>query len=78
MAGANLDVGLCVGGRCGAHPLLDLAGHGQEGLLNVAGILGRCLEERNSQAVSEFLRQYISLPCSGEQRWGLGWSERSM
>lgn len=45
---------LVVGGG-GAHALLDLAGHGQEGLLDVARVLGRSLKERNTQAVSEFL-----------------------
>ena len=64
MARANLDVGLRVGGRRGSHPLLDLAGHCQEGLLDVAGVLGGCLEEWNSQAVSEFLRQEVSLLMS--------------
>lgn len=37
---ADLDGRLGVVCRRGAHALLDLAGHGQEGLLDVAGVLG--------------------------------------
>lgn len=44
-----------VGAHAAAHTLLDLAGHGQEGLLDVAGVLGRRLEEGDPQAVGEFL-----------------------
>lgn len=41
---------------CGvAHPLLDLTRHGQEGLLDVARVLGRRLEERDSETVGELL-----------------------
>lgn len=40
---------------CGTHSLLDLAGHGQEGLFDVAGVLGRGLEEWDTQAVGELL-----------------------
>lgn len=39
LALADLHAGLGVVGRRGAHALLDLAGHGEEGLLNVAGVL---------------------------------------
>lgn len=43
--------------RCGStHALLDLAGHGQESLLDVGGVLGGGLEEGDAEAVSEFLR----------------------
>ena len=62
LAGADLHAALLVVGGRGAHALLDLAGHGQEGLLDVASVLGRGLEERNAQAVGEFLyasNQYI-------------------
>jgi hypothetical protein len=45
---------LSVGG-CGSHALLDLAGHGQESLLYIGGTLCRGLEERNAEAVCEFL-----------------------
>lgn len=45
---------LVVDGRV-AHALLDLTSHGQEGLLDVAGVLGRGLEERDAQAVRELL-----------------------
>ena len=56
MAGGDVDVGLrVVGGNAAAHALLDLAGHGQEGLLDVAGVLGRRLEEGDAEAVGEFL-----------------------
>lgn len=41
--------------RCSAHPLLDLPGHGQECLLDVRSALRRCLKERDSKTVSEFL-----------------------
>lgn len=40
LALANLYAGLSVVGGCGSHALLDLAGHGEESLLDVAGILG--------------------------------------
>lgn len=49
-----------VGSR-GAHALLDLASHGQESLLNVAGVLGGGLEEGDAQAVSEFLEEGCQL-----------------
>jgi len=49
-------------GSCSSHPLLDLSGHGQESLLDVAGVLGGGLEEGDSEAVSEFLKadRYVS------------------
>jgi hypothetical protein len=37
------------------HAVLDLLGHGHEGLLNIGGTLGRGLQEGNGQLVSEFL-----------------------
>jgi hypothetical protein len=52
---ADLHAGLRVVRRRGAHTLLDLASHGQESLLDVAGVLGRGLEEGDAQAVGEFL-----------------------
>lgn len=56
MAGGNIDVRFRVVGRdAAAHALLDLAGHRQEGLLDVASVLGRCLEEGDAEAVGEFL-----------------------
>jgi hypothetical protein len=55
----DLDGRLVVDGGV-SHALLDLAGHGQEGLLNVGCILGRCLEEGNAEAVSEFLVESVS------------------
>ena len=51
---SDLHSGLVVDGGV-AHALLDLACHGQEGLLDVAGVLGRCLEEWDAQAVCELL-----------------------
>lgn len=56
VTGPDLDVGFRVVGCCGSHPLLDLAGHGQEGLLDVAGVLGGGFQEWDSQAVGEFLK----------------------
>ncbi len=56
LALADLDSRFRVVGGCGAHALLDLAGHGQESLLDVAGVLGRSLEEGDSQAVGKFLQ----------------------
>lgn len=55
LALADLYAGLGVVGCGGTHALLDLAGHGQESLLDVAGVLCRGLEEGNTQAVGEFL-----------------------
>ena len=52
---ANLDVWLSVVGSGGSHALLDLPGHGKEGLLDVAGVLGRSLEEWDAQAVGKLL-----------------------
>ena len=56
-AGAGHDVHAGLGVACGraAHALLDLARHRQEGLLDVARVLGRGLEEGDAQAVGEFL-----------------------
>jgi hypothetical protein len=48
------DSWLGVGG-CGAHTLLDLAGHGEESLLNVGRALRGGLEEGNAEAVCELL-----------------------
>ena len=56
LALADLYAGLGVVGGCGAHALLDLAGHGEESLLDVAGVLGRGLEEGDSEGVGKFLR----------------------
>lgn len=39
----------------GTHALFDLSCHGEEGLLDVGSVLGGCLEEGDSNAVSEFL-----------------------
>jgi hypothetical protein len=38
-----------------AHALLDLAGHGEESLLDVAGVLGGSLEEGDAKAVRKLL-----------------------
>lgn len=57
---SNLYRGLVVGRRR-THALLDLASHGQESLLDVAGVLGRGLEEWDAQAVGEFLQRDVSI-----------------
>ena len=54
LSATNLYRRLVVCG-CRAHPLFDLAGHGQEGLLNIAGVLGRGFKEWDAKAVSKFL-----------------------
>jgi hypothetical protein len=54
----NRNGRLGVGGG-GAHALLDLAGHGQEGLLDVGSALCGGLEEWNAEAVCEFLYQRL-------------------
>lgn len=62
MAGGDVNVGFrVVSGDAATHALLDLAGHGQEGLLDVAGVLGRRLEEGDAEAVGEFLRRSVSI-----------------
>lgn len=55
LAGADLDTGFRVARRRGAHTLLDLARHGEEGLLDVAGVLRGGLEEGDAEAVGELL-----------------------
>jgi hypothetical protein len=65
----DLDGRLVVDGGV-AHAFLDLAGHGQEGLLDVGCVLGRCLEEGNAEAVGEFLMGSIST------RWMVGRTSR--
>lgn len=55
LAGADLDAGFRVARRRGAHALLDLARHGEEGLLDVAGVLRGGLEEGDAEAVGELL-----------------------
>lgn len=59
MAGTDLHARLGVVGGSSAHPLLDLAGHCQEGLFDVAGVLGGGLEEGNAQAVGELLGDLV-------------------
>ena len=56
LALANLHGGLVVDGGC-SHALLDLSCHCQECLLDVRRVLGGGLEERNAQAVCEFLQE---------------------
>lgn len=55
VAWADLDVWLSVVRGGGSHALLDLPGHGQESLLDVAGVLGRGLEEWDAETVSKLL-----------------------
>src|SRR6201998_1975539 len=45
---------LVVGSRS-SHPFLNLSGHRKEGLLNVRGVLGGCLEEWDTEPVGKFL-----------------------
>ena len=67
LAGSDVDVGFRVISRdAAAHALLDLAGHGQEGLLDVASVLGRGLEEGNAEGIGEFLTRSAS--CGGATR----------
>ena len=58
---AYLHSGLVVHRRC-AHSLFDLSRHGQEGLLNITGVLGGSLQERNAETVSKFLFCITSQP----------------
>lgn len=67
VTGANLHTRLSVGSSLRALALLDLSGHSQECLLDVGGVLGRGLEERNSQAVSELLE--YALVKAREEMW---------
>lgn len=55
MSRSDLNTGLGVCGGLRSHPLLDLSGHGQESLLDIGSVLRRGLEERNTEAVGEFL-----------------------
>jgi len=56
VAGRDVDACFCVvGGDAAAHALLDLARHRQESLLDVACVLGRGLEEGDSEAVGKLL-----------------------
>lgn len=49
MSRLDVDIGFrVVGCDAAAHPLLDLTGHSQEGLLDVARILCRSLKERDA------------------------------
>ena len=47
------------------HPSLDLAGHGQECLLDIRGCLRGCLQELNAESVRKLLpllRRHNTLP----------------
>jgi hypothetical protein len=55
LALTDLHARLGVVGCGSTHALLDLAGHGQESLLDIAGVLGGSLEEWDSEAVGELL-----------------------
>lgn len=57
---ADLYAGLGVVGGGSTHALLDLPSHGQESLLDIAGVLGRGLEEGDAQAVGELLWNAVS------------------
>lgn len=55
LALANVHGGLVVDSGV-AHAFLDLAGHGQESLLDIGCVLGRCLEEWDAEGIGEFLK----------------------
>jgi hypothetical protein len=64
LAGGDVDVCFrVVGGDAAAHALLNLARHRQEGLLDVARVLGRCLKEGNSEAVGKLLQNDVRQHC---------------
>ena len=72
MTRCDIDIGFrVVSSDAAAHALLDLAGHGQEGLLDVAGVLGRRLEEGDAEAVGEFLGG-VSVPSTSPSHGGCG------
>lgn len=54
MAAGDLDSWLVVGGGR-AHALLDLASHGEEGLLDVGCVLGRGFEEWDTEVIGQVL-----------------------
>lgn len=76
LSARDLNGWLVVGGGR-AHALLDLAGHGQESLLDVGGVLGGGLEEWDAEVVGEVLHPmlvpaiYDSLCCSQGTRFRL-------
>lgn len=51
----EVDASASTASGLGFVALLDLGGHGHEGLLDVGGALGGGLDERNAQGVGEFL-----------------------
>lgn len=69
MALSDLNRRLGVVCGSGTHALLDLPGHGQESLLDVAGVLGRGLEEWNAQAVGELLLFVVSKSGSDSDKY---------
>lgn len=48
-------------------PVLDLLRHGQEGLLDVGGLLGRRLEERDGERVGELLGRAVLDDLLGDE-----------
>lgn len=56
VAGSDVDASFrVISSNTAAHPLLDLTGHCEESLFDVASILGRGLEEGDTKAVGELL-----------------------
>lgn len=55
--------------RCCTHALLDLAGHGEEGLFNVVCVLRGCLEKWDAEAVGKFLKPCISPLAFEHGQW---------
>lgn len=77
MSAADLHGWLVVGGGR-AHALLDLAGHGEEGLLDVAGVLSGGFEEWDTEVIGQVLGRmlavvnYDSISQARDHRFRLG------
>ena len=61
VARADLNTRLGVGSGLRAHALLDLSRHGQESLLDVGGVLGGGLKERDVERVRELLHEAYAI-----------------
>ena len=63
--------------KCGAViPVLDLSCHGHEGLLDVGGVLGTGLQERDANFVSKGLQQWGGCKASPTCAWSWLWMEQ--
>ena len=66
---------------CGPHTFLDLTGHSQESLLDVACVLCWGFEEWDTEAISEFLKKQMLVILPGaDHRWHgqLRWFDQMM